>query len=59
MFYLKIIFPNIKLNKRIYYYNKLINQKGFEFITVSNHSKYSIISYLNPENNDKIKVFYR
>jgi len=56
--YVKILFPNIGNRKKINYYNKLINQNKFEFITVSNHSKYSILSYLNYNRPENIKVYY-
>jgi len=56
--YIKILFPNLTIREKTNYYNKLITQKGFEFITVSNHSKYSILSYLDNAKKDNISVYY-
>ena len=54
----KLWFPSIKLKRKIPYYESLIKHSNFEFVTVSNHTKYAIASYLNLTDYQKIKVFY-
>ena len=39
-------------------YNRLFNSSNISFITVSEHSKYSILSFFPSVESDRIKVFY-
>jgi len=49
---------NIVKQRRLNYYNTIFSNPQLSFVTVSNHTKYTIASYFPDVNVDKIKVFY-
>lgn len=48
----------IKTRIKIQYYNPLFNNKNFRFVTVSQHSKYSILSSFPFIKEENVKVYY-
>jgi len=55
---LKYLFPKRWTEKKCKELETLIYMKNLKFVTVSNHSKYSIISYFPKVDSSNIKVFY-
>lgn len=55
---IKKLLPRRWMNNKIRKALPMLRQKNFHFITVSNHSKYSILSYFPFLDGNQIKVFY-
>lgn len=55
---LKKLFPNLWLQCKIKKLSPMVSRDNFRFVTVSNHSKYSILSYFPFISESQIKVFY-
>ena len=53
-----LLFSHLLKKKQSYYYAEMYNNPNFHFVTVSNHTKYSLLSYFPYFAQKDISVFY-
>ncbi len=53
-----LFLPNMLMKRELRKYDSIISQKNFSFITVSNHTKASILNFYPSLKEENLKVFY-